>query len=616
MDYQTLIHQMKYAWWNPEHGRRETWDETVDRLRGYLLERFHSYKLESVIDQITGAIRSKAIMSSMRLLAMAGAAVERENLCAYNCKFMIFNSWHRFGELMYSLMCGTGVGFSVETQYVSQMCQPAKYHGRHAHIVFEDSREGWAYHYQRFLNALMSGYYVTYDTNMIRPAGSILKTTGGYASGPGPLIALMEYTRCLVGELMYRPLRPIDVYDLVTKVADVVVMGGVRRSACIAFFSPEDYDMWGAKRMPDIGFYPHRHNANNSVMFETEAQALQYLPRLLSQVKSTGEPGLSIRSVLKRKLQASGRAVDDRIGMNPCAEIILRDGQVCNLTEYIARPEHTIEQMAEYVELATIMGVLQAQLIDMNPGFLRKTLDWAIDEPLLGVSISGLTDDPSLLKGRCEALDYLKSVAKETAATWSKTLGCKEITAVTCVKPSGTVSKLVGCSPGVHPTFAKYYLSNIGVPRDTPLDKLMRESGVPVRHEDSTTVIYSFPQKAGDKSMVKPSALQQLTTWRKVNRAWADHNVSCTIYVQDHEWSDVEQWLRKHIGIVSGLTFIPAMTKLDHVAYMPLEEISREAYEQKVSEWVDIKWPLLKDDIKEITSGREFSCTSKEGCSL
>lgn len=588
----------------------------MDRLHGFMLERFHDLEIESTIDQIVDAIRSKAIMPSMRLLAMAGEAVKRENLCAYNCKFMLFNSWQRFGELMYSLMCGTGVGFSVEQQYIERLYQPKAYHGKLAHIDFEDSREGWAFGYQRFLTALLMGYYVTYDISRIRPAGSILKTTGGYASGPMPLVNLLEYTRRLIGELMYRPVRPIDIYDLATKVADVVVMGGVRRSACIAFFSPEDEDMWGAKRMPDIGMHPHRHNANNSVMFETETQALQYLPKLLSQVKSTGEPGLSIRSVLLRKLKASGRDLTDAIGMNPCAEIILRDGQVCNLTEYIARPEHTVEQMAEYVELATIMGVLQSCLQEMHPEFLDRTVMHSVHEPLLGVSISGLTDDPSLLKGRCEALDYLRSVAKDTAIEWGNRLGVGEITAVTCVKPSGTVSKLVGCSPGVHPSFAKYYLSNIGVPRDTPIDILLREAGVPVRHEDSTTVIYSFPQKAGDKSLVNPSALQQLTTWRKVNRAWADHNVSCTIYVQDHEWPDVEQWLRSHIGIVSGLTFIPAFTQLDHVAYMPLEEISREAYEQKVSAWPDIKWRLLKDDIKDITSGREFSCTSKEGCSL
>jgi ribonucleoside-triphosphate reductase (thioredoxin) len=598
--YQQTIHLLKYSRFNESLGRRELFPESVERFRLYMANRIPDYY--GYINRIADAMLAKELAPSMRLFAMAGPAMEQDDLLAYNCMFMTIDYWDKLGDLMFALMCGTGVGFSVEECYVQSLCLPQKIQGSELTITFQDSREGWAYGYLMLLSMLACGDLPKLDFTKVRPKGAPLKTTGGTASGPEPLKELCIFTICTFSRMVAnQKVNPIDIYDICCKIADVVVQGGVRRSACIAIFSPKDEAMWASKQ--DCRDKPWRFNTNNSVMFEDETQAIQYLPKVMELVQTSGEPGILIRSVLKRKMEAAGRPPSDIIGVNPCGEIILRDMQVCNLTEVVVRPEYSIEKLEELVELATVQGLLQATMYANS----YVTLPWATEEPLLGVSLTGLADDPVLIRGGCEALGFLRDVAHRIAAEHAPRLGLKVPTAITTVKPSGTVSKLMGCAPGIHPWFARTTRNNISMLKDNPVATALRAAGIPIRLTSETHDVFSFYTEAPNDSLVNTSAMQQLDTWRRVNKHWADHNVSCTIYVGGDEWEAVESWCKKNIGILSGITFIHKHLELAHVDYMPIEAVEEipEDYPK------DINWDaLLKGDTPEsITSSREFSCT-------
>jgi len=611
-DYQRMIHTMKYS-----RGGRETWFDSVNRLvdflenQGTMTTNVYHYLNATVAPMMV----NKQVVPSMRLLATAGPAAERENLMAFNCMFMGIKSWRDFGRLMYALMCGTGVGFSVEQQYFKQLLpefylmQGEPRTTGAEPIVFEDSREGWSKGFTLVILSLLYNWDVTWDVSKIRPKGTPLVTTGGYASGPEPLVELLEYTKASFHKWKTSGiLLPVNVYDLCCKIADVVVQGGVRRSACICLFDHDDPTMWNAKSPRNTERYPHRFNSNNSVVFPDELVAREYLPEVLRLARETGEPGVVIKSTLTHRAKECKRIPKDNLGLNPCGEVILRDNQVCNLSEVICRPEDSLEDLMDKVEAAVFLGLLQARLTKFNPDFCKDIKRNTEEERLLGVSLTGLMDDPELTVGG-HALDWLRQYAHEMARKWAPELGIKCPTAITCVKPSGTVSKLVNSSAGVHPRFSRYYLSNIGVAKGTPLQVFLASQKVPVRHETDTMIIYSFPLASPRKAITADdlSAIDQLNRWKLVNDKWCDHNASCTIYVGTHEWPLVEQWCLENTSSLAGVTFMSRFEATPG-SYMPLEKLTKEAYDKAVDEFPLIAWHLFSGD-SSLVGTREFACT-------
>lgn len=628
LDYQTVIHAMKYARVTPE-GHRETWDETVDRLGGFLVGQLdNSNALKFLVGTALPMVRNRLVMPSMRLLASAGAAASRENLTVYNCMFLGIDSLKSFGTLMYSLMCGTGVGFSVEHHYTEKLpCVPLSYTTTDKTLVVEDSREGWAKAYLQYLEELTRGNLVTVDYSKVRPKGAPLRVTGGYASGPEPLKELMEFTEGVFLEKILTEetsLTTLDVYDICCKIADVVVQGGVRRSACICLYDYDDPLMSTAKAPGALENNPQRYNCNNTAVYPNTQVFRDNLEVSLARASRTGEPGMTLKSALRTKSERANRFLDDSSGeswgLNPCAEIILRSNQVCNLTEVILSPELSVASVMDQIEAAVFLGILQSRLADFHPELLETVRNNALVEPLLGVSLTGLMDAPALWSSRYQ-LEWFREYAHKCAKEWWTVLGDERPLpkAITTVKPSGTVSKLVDCSPGVHPRFSKYYLSNLGVTRDTPLDVFFWDSGVPVRHTTDTLRVYSFPLESPEGAVVSEdmSAIEQLQTWKKLNDYWCDHNVSCTVYVEDHEWKSVEDWLGEYAEDLTGLTLLPKAPEelLKSYPYMPYEALDEETYLKATREWPVLNWERFRThyDNKETKASQEFSCSASDG---
>lgn len=615
-DYQRIIHTMKYS-----RGGRETWGSSVLRTVAYLNQR--SDLPPEAQDYLTGEVhdlmKDKRVVPSMRLLASAGPAADQENLMVFNCMFMGIKKWTDFGRLMYALMCGTGVGFSVENIYTSQL-YPIESQDtdskRDITVTFGDSRRSWAENYNKYLLYLLGGVYrnVYYDLQYIRPKGAPLKVTGGYASGPEPLKELLDYTKETVEKMRSTGIHNIYLYDLACKIADVVVQGGVRRSACICLFDYTDVLMWKAKSPLNLQWFPHRHNSNNSVVFPTEDEAKEYIADILELAKETGEPGVVIKSLITGRAEDCGRDPKVNYGLNPCGEIILRDNQVCNLTEVVIRPEYSVEDLMNSVEAAVFLGLLQSKLTKFDPLLLKETKENTEEERLLGVSLTGIMDDPEITS-HGSLMAMLHEHAHECATVWAPKLHLPIPKAICCVKPSGSVSKLVDSSAGIHPRFSQYYLSNVGVARGTPLDLFLRNQKVPIRYESEATTIYRFPLKAPEGAITADglTALDQLRVWKLVNDSWCDHNASCTIYVGEHEWDTVKDWCLENINSLSGVTF---MSKFEAIpgSYMPLEKIDQQEYEKRTSEFPVIDWDLFHGD-STLVGTRELACTGG-ACSL
>lgn len=622
--YRNFIAVSRYARWLEEHGRRETWYETVDRYVTFFQEHLQSYGVDPtdpIFTEVRQGILHHKVMPSMRALMTAGPALKRSHIAGYNCSFIAVDDPRAFDEAMYILLNGTGVGFSVETKHTEKLPPvPAYLHTDGVEtILVADSKEGWAEAFQLILKGLWSGVRPTWDLSLIRPAGARLKTFGGRASGPQPLERLFTFAVELFTQAAGRQLTPIECHDLMCYVGDVVVSGGVRRSALISLSDLEDRTMAEAKSGRWWEKSGHRRLANNSAVYYHRPDAMTFMGEFTSLIASqSGERG--IFNMLGARLHAEkfGRVGSLLEGTNPCAEILLRSLEFCNLTEVVIRGEDNEADVAEKVRLAAIIGTFQATLTD----FRHLRPQWKAnceDERLLGVSLTGIygnakfndAADP-LLIGRLERL-------RQTARRWNKIiaeqLGINPAAAITCVKPSGTVSQLTGVSSGIHPWHAEHYIRNVRGANTDPLTVMMRDYRVPnepdVMQPEKTTV-FSFPVKAPKGALTREdvNALEHLKLWAVYREHWCEHNPSVTINVRDEEWPDVAAWVYKNWDIVGGISFLPHSEHIYQQA--PYQATDEFGYELAANMMPVIDWAALSFYEREdaTTGSQELACTS------
>lgn len=624
--YQQAITKTKYARWREDLGRRESWNESVERYMSFI-DSHLTRKTEGVLssdeyNELFEAIRDLDVSPSMRAMMTAGPALERDNVAAYNCSFLAINRIRAFPETLYILCCGTGVGYSVEGQNVAQLPQvPDELFDTPTTIIVADSKIGWATAFHELLVLLWAGKVPKIDTSLVRPAGSPLKTFGGRASGPEPLLDLFNYTIGVFRAAVGRQLTSKEVHGIVCKIGDIVVVGGVRRSALIALFSPEDEEMLNAKS----GDFPdHFHLANNSAAWEAKPTASEFLHKWSALVDSnSGEPGIFNRDAAKRKLELIGRDPNHEFGTNPCGEIILRDMQFCNLTEVTVRQEDTLETLLVKVRLATILGVIQSSFTDFR--FIdKKWKENSEEERLLGVSFTGIMDN-AMMSGRSvkqSSLEYvltqLRAEVHSVAKEWADKLGI-EVTAAACTgKPSGNNSQRLDTASGIHDRYTAppepWYVRRMRMNKSDPVAQFLAFMGVP--HEDEkfhpdTTWVFSFPQKAPDDSYASSSAIEKLNLVHTYNKFWCDHNQSVTINVKPDEWLEVAAWVYKHFDEVVGMTFLPSF---DHIyEQAPYEKITEAEYNDLLFQLPDtLDWELLREfEVTDRTEGaQELACVS------
>ena len=612
--YSGFIALSRYARWLPEESRRETWSETVGRYVQYFDERVGG--LGKYAEEIYNAIYNLDVMPSMRALMTAGDALDRDNVAGFNCSYLAINRQRAFDELMYILMCGTGVGFSCERQEIQQLPTVAEeFYESETTIVVPDSKIGWASSFRELISLLYSGKVPRWDLSKVRPAGTPLKTFGGRASGPEPLDDLFRYSVNIFRNAAGRKLTSLEVHGMVCKIAEIVVVGGVRRSALISLSNLSDDRMRHAKSGQWWVDSPEFALANNSACYTEKPDIETFMREWLSLVESkSGERGIFNREASQKQALRNGRRDGEyTFGTNPCSEIILRDRQFCNLSEVVVRHGDSFDDLKQKVRIATILGSLQATLTDFR--YLSKA--WKInteEEALLGVSLTGIMDHPVLsgqeaMKDNGEGsgefmkqelkdwLDELKNVAIETNLEWSEKLGIKQSTAITCVKPSGTVSQLVDSASGIHPRYSPYYIRTVRADKKDPLAKFMKDRGFPVEDDvmkPDSTYVFSFPMKAPEDAVFRDdrNAIEQLEHWLTYQRHWCEHKPSVTIYVKDNEWMDVGAWVYRHFDEMSGVSFLPHS---DHTyRQAPYQEITEAEYYDWVKRMpVDINWKDL-----------------------
>ena len=627
-DYQHFIALSRYARWIPEENRRESWIETVDRYLTYMknhLYKTHNYSLDDKLYlRLKTAIVNLDVMPSMRALMTAGPALDKCHVAGYNCSYLIVNDLRAFDEAMYILMCGTGVGFSVERRYVDKIPAISEhFEDSNTVIKVADSRSGWARALRELLAMLSAGQIPKWDVSDVRPAGARLKTFGGRASGPQPLVDLFNFCIQVFKNASGRRLYPIECHDIMCKIGEVVVVGGVRRSALISLSNLNDDQMRHAKSGQWWETQGQRALSNNSVAYKYKPEMETFMREWLSLVESkSGERGIFNRdSATKQVIRNGRRDPNFEFGCNPCSEIILRPNQFCNLSEVVVREKDKMPQLLEKVELATILGTFQATLTNFK--YLRKVwLDNTSEERLLGVSLTGIMDNPLLntyipfadeLK---RYLTKLKEKAIDTNKTYSKLLEIPQSTAITCVKPSGTVSQLVDSASGIHARHSKYYIRTVRCDNKDPLTQLMREQGIPNEPDvtkPNDTTVFSFPTNSPEQAVTRnsTSALEQLELWLQYQEYWCEHKPSVTITVRDSEWMEVGAWVYEHFDKVSGISFLPHS---DHTyAQAPYQEIDENTYtELKNAMPSSISWELLSNYEKEDnTKGSgELACTA------
>lgn len=624
--YQQYIHLSRYARWNPEAGRRETWDETVGRLihfwEGRLPEAMHPQ-----LSEIADAIRNLEIMPSMRTLMTAGPALERDNVAGYNCAYVAVDHPRVFDEILYILMCGTGVGFSVERQNVSQLpVVPEEIHETDSTIVVSDSKIGWASAYRELIGLLYSGKSPRWDVSRVRPSGAILKTFGGRASGPEPLNELFRFTRDVFYSARGRKLSSIECHDIVCKVAQSVVVGGVRRSALISLSNLTDERMRGAKSGAWWENFGHRALANNSVAYTEKPDPLIFLKEFTSLVESkSGERGIFNRVASQKQALSNGRRDIEghEYGTNPCSEIILRSKQFCNLTEVVVRPSDTLDDLRRKVRLAAILGTFQSTLTNFRylSSAWRKNTE---EERLLGVSLTGIMDHPVLNGGQGTSLEgWLHAMKKEAVganAEYANYLGIPVSAAITCVKPSGTVSQMVDSASGIHARHAPYYIRRVRAAQSDPLAKFMVASGFPVEADvtaPNNTWVFSFPMKAPDNAVFRNdrTAIQQLELWKTYQLHWCEHKPSITVTVKEDEWVEVAAWCWANFDILSGVSFLPHS---DHTyRQAPYEDCTEREYRGLLESVPKVDWSLLSrfESEDHTTSSQELACVGGQ-CEL
>jgi len=622
-DYQAFIHTSRYARWLEEEGRRETWGETVNRYMDNIVEPvIDSGENEAsfnVAHDIEQAILSLDIMPSMRAMMTAGPAAERDNICMYNCSYLHVDSPVAFDEAMFILLCGTGVGFSVERQFISKLPEVPELFDSDTTIVVKDSKEGWAKAYRQLLALLWAGEIPKWDVSKIRPAGARLKTFGGRESGPAPLVDLFNFTVQTFKNAQNRKLTSLECHDMMCFIGQIVVVGGVRRSAMISLSNLSDDRMRHAKSGQWWNEAAHRALANNSVSYTEKPDMETFMREWISLVESkSGERGVYNRQAAQKQAAKNGRRdPNHEFGTNPCSEIILRSGQVCNLTEVVVRGTDTIETLSEKVRLATILGTVQSTYTKFP--YLRKMWQRNTEEErLLGVSLTGVMDNPLMTtknRGLDKTLEHLRQVAVDTNAEWAERLGINVSTAITCNKPSGTVSQLVDSASGIHARHSNYYIRTVRGDNNDPLTVMMRDQGIPnepcVFNNDSTTV-FSFPVKSPNKAVTRNdlSAIEQLETWLMYQRHWCEHKPSVTVTVRDSEWLAVGSFVYEHFDEMSGVSFLPHSDHTYQQApYQDCDKIEYQALLKHMPKAID--WSKLSEYEKEDStkSSQTFACT-------
>lgn len=623
--YQQFIHQTRYARWLETEKRRETWEETVDRyINFFKQERANTPELQALLDEAKQAILAMKVMPSMRALMTAGEALKRENIAGFNCSYIAINNKRAFAEALYILMCGTGVGFSCERQEVAKLpVVPESLQPSDDVIVVGDSKEGWAKAYAKLLSALYTGDIPQIDYSKLRPQGARLKTFGGRASGSKPLQKLFEFTVNKFKHSLGKKLTSIDVHDIMCMVGEIVVVGGVRRSALISLSNLSDHRMRDAKSGQWWQDNPQRGLANNSVAYTEKPSAEIFMEEWLALVKSkSGERGIFNRVAAQNQAAKYGRRNPNMpFGVNPCAEIILRDKQFCNLTEVIVRADDDINTLSEKVRIATILGTFQASLTKFN--FLSET--WTKnteEEALLGVSMTGIMDN-LITSGQYhtgyleQMLEHLRSNAVEVNKQVAELLGIKPSAAITCVKPSGTVSQLCDTASGIHARHNSHYIRTVRIDKKDPVYALLKHQGIPIEDDvmrpDSTAVV-SFPQVAPQGCVTRNdmTALEQLELWLIYQRNWCEHKPSVTITVKEDEWVSVGAWVYEHFDEVSGISFLPHS---DHTYQQaPYQDMTEESLNQWIRDNPSpiIDWSMLpmfeKED--ETVSSQTLACVS------
>ena len=595
-DFQSFIHTSRYARWVESEQRRETWSETVDRY----IDKVVGNKVDqSIASEIRDAILSLEVMPSMRAMMTAGKALERDNVAGYNCSYLPVDDPKSFDEAMFILLCGTGVGFSVEHQYVNKLPEvPDEMFNSETTIVVADSKEGWAKAYRQLVALLYSGEIPKWDVSKVRPSGAKLMTFGGRASGPGPLIDLFQFTIETFKEGKGRKLSSIECHDLMCKIGEIVVVGGVRRSAMISLSNLSDDRMRHAKTGQ---FPPHRYLANNSVAYTEKPDAQAFLREWSALADSgSGERGVFNRVASQKQALKYGRRDEDfEFGTNPCSEIILRPYQFCNLTELVVRATDTLQTLERKVRIATILGTIQSTMTKFP--YLRKIWQKNTEEErLLGVSMTGIMDN-TLTNGKegdlTAMLDRLRELAVETNAEWADKLGIERSTAITCVKPSGTVSQLVDSASGIHARHNDYYIRTVRGDNKDPLTQFMKDQGIPNEpcvYKGDTTTVFSFPVKAPDGAITRTdmTAIEQLEMWLTYQRHWCEHKPSVTVSVKKNEWFEVGAFVYEHFDEMSGVSFLPFD---DHVYQQaPYQDIDAQQYEEMLAKMPEkIDWSQL-----------------------
>ena len=620
--YQQYIALSRYARWIPELNRRETWKETVDR---YMTNVVSDKVSKDTYKQLEDAIYNLNVMPSMRAMMTAGAAMERDNTCAYNCSYLAVDDPKCFDEAMFILLCGTGVGFSVERQYISKLPEvPDELYKSDTTIVVSDSKEGWAKALRQLISLLYAGEIPKWDTHKVRPAGAKLKTFGGRASGPEPLEDLFTFTCETFVAAKGKKLSSIQSHDLMCKIGEVVVVGGVRRSAMISLSNLSDDRMRHAKSGDWFVLDPQRGLANNSVSYTEKPDMETFLREWTALVESkSGERGIFSRVAAKKQVAKNGRReVDHEWGTNPCSEILLRPNEFCNLTEVVARSNDCQNILQEKVRLATILGTIQSTYTKFP--YLRKIWQRNTEEErLLGVSLTGIMDC-NIISSYDNAkviLGDLKSVAIKTNKEFSKRLGIPQSAAITCVKPSGTVSQLVDASSGIHTRHSQFYIRTVRGDNKDPLTRFLIDSGVPAEPcvmKPDTTTVFSFPTKAPKGAVTRDdlNAVEQLEVWLMYQRHWCEHKPSVTITVREHEWLEVGAWVFKHFDEMSGVSFLPHS---DHsYKQAPYQEIEQDEYKELNKLMPkNIDWEKLSEyEVEDTTVGSQTLACSGDSCEI
>ena len=640
--YQEYIHLSRYARWDYDLGRRETWDETVGRYFNFFtewLEEKNNYKLENGQRiELENSVKELKVMPSMRCLMTAGPALEKENVAGYNCAYIKVDSPRSFDEILYVLMNGTGVGFSVEQEHTNQLpVVPDELYDTDTVVVVADSKLGWAKAFKELVSLLYGGLIPKWDVSKVREAGAPLKTFGGRASGPAPLVDLFKFTINTFRNSLGRKLHPVECHDIVCKTAEIVVVGGVRRSALISLSNLNDREMRFAKHGEWYTHNVQRALANNSVNYKEKPDVGTFMREWLSLYDSkSGERGIyngmsakkTVEQLNEKYKDEDGKFITRRIaredfGTNPCSEIILRSREFCNLSECVVRREDTRESLKEKVRTATILGTFQSTLTN----FRYLSREWkknCDEERLLGVSLTGIMDSPltnGSKKGLDKLLEELRTVAYETNKEWADKLGIPVSAAITCVKPSGTVSQLVDSASGIHARHNPYYIRTVRADNKDPLCKLMKNVGFPnevdVTKPEHTTV-FSFPFKTpkGAVCRMDMTALEQLELWKVYAESWCEHKPSVTISVKEDEWVEVAAWVYDHFDSISGISFLPFSEHVYRQA--PYQDCTEEEYKEALKTMPkNVDWAeLSKYESQDYTiASQELACTAG-GCEI